>query len=232
LASEEPRNWEVYLLQNELYWYVGSAPGKRSTAKSRLKKHLNGDGHAELLWEKIQEGQEFTQVVLELGYGTAHDAIMAEQRHYDEMLSDSRQSLNAHRPASWDGCYGGPKSEEHRQKISASWPAKGTPEYEQRCAAISAGMPKPGTAEYDRMIGGLSESLRGKPSWNKGKTGYTVGPYKPRDDKARESNRIAYHNEKRYRCGGCDKVLPHGALRNHQKGSGHQGETLVELVNS
>jgi hypothetical protein len=95
------RSYEIYVIESDVHWYVGSASGQ-STAAKRLQAHLSGYGKAPLLWSKIQELgiDSFTQRILETGEG---DAIEAERRWYDWFLAeDMRPSLNVNRPGGWN----------------------------------------------------------------------------------------------------------------------------------
>lgn len=90
--------YQIYAITSADYWYVGSASSPNSSAQRRFKCHVNGNGGAPLLHEKLRDlGTEAFQLeILEYGYG---DPIAAETRWYEfGLTAETRKCLNKRRP--------------------------------------------------------------------------------------------------------------------------------------
>lgn len=110
-------DYEVYLIETSLYWYVGSTT---IGSDARWDRHRSGHGNAHLLTAKIKDlGPEaFDHRVLEQDCG---HPIKAERRWYDWYLAhDPRQSLNGRAPGGWSDRTGKTHPPEVRSKISAA----------------------------------------------------------------------------------------------------------------
>jgi predicted GIY-YIG superfamily endonuclease len=109
-------HYEIYVVENDEYWYVGSASGN-SSAEKRFQKHIAGkgaDGFKNIL------DVQFTFRILETGL----DDVIDREQHWFEIFQaiDVRKCLNKKAPkASWPSTLPGTHlSEERRQKISKS----------------------------------------------------------------------------------------------------------------
>ena len=131
------RSYEIYVIESDAHWYIGSASGKHNAAY-RFKMHCAGHGNARQLYSKLQElGVEcFQQTVLESGYG---DPIEAEQRWYEwYVANDPRQTLNLRSPSHWGEPR--PHTPEELQKMSdARQGYRATPETRRKMSEAQKG---------------------------------------------------------------------------------------------
>ena len=191
--------YEIYLVENDEFWYVGSTT---IGVAARWERHVKGRGRAPLLFAKIQElGQDaFLWRVLEEGIG---NPIEAEQRWYDTFLeSETRQMLNGKRPGGWDGYsrLGQTLTEEHKQRIGdANRGRKHSDSFRaMRRSMMLGNIPAPGTRAK------LAEKTR-----------------LAMQDPERRSLSLRALRENKVKCGGCELVTYVGPLAGHQKATGH-----------
>ena len=186
-------DYEIYLIEHEHYWYVGSASG-RSTAAHRWHRHVIGRGGAQHLRDKIQElGVEtFTMAVVERGEG---DPIEAEQRWYDWYLAyDPRCTLNGKRPCSYPN-----NTPEAKEKISRALRGRRkSPQVRANMSQAQQGHPVTAATRAK-----LSEALTGK----------TLSE----THRAKVLVPLQVHTQ----CGGCTMVTTPGPLARHREATGH-----------
>jgi hypothetical protein len=202
------RSYEIYVIESDAHWYVGSASGKHDAAH-RFKMHYAGHGNARQLYSKLQElGVEcFQQTVLESGYG---DPIEAEQRWYEwYVANDPRQTLNLRSPSHWGEPR--PHTPEELQKMSdARQGYRASPETCQK----------------------MREAMQGrKITWGAKISAAKRGHHHTDETKAKL--RAAHLGRKtgrppiRVACQDCDMVTVAPAMGRYMKTSGHRGHRPV-----
>ena len=95
LPSEQSKPFEVYFIESDQYWYVGSTT---RTTPVRVAQHLSSKDSP--VGKLAKQGVEFSWTVLEVGEGTFRDRIEAEQRWYEDKLwTGTGCTLNGQPPA-------------------------------------------------------------------------------------------------------------------------------------
>ncbi len=206
----------IYLLENDQFWYIGSAWNK-STPTSRFNAHKSGRGGAPRLYEVLRAGIELYLKVLETGDGSSHQAAYDLEASWISkyVADDPRETLNRNlRPNvrhGWD------MDDEMRAKMSARLMGKPRPD--------------------------VSAALMGSEPWNKGLRGIYSEETRQRlrearagqvfaddySDKLSAASKAAYANGKRliYQCGDCELVTFAAPLGRHQIATGHVGRDLA-----
>jgi group I intron endonuclease len=175
--------YEIYLIESNDYWYVGSTA---IGVKRRFQEHLRGSrSGAELLRTKIRElgSDQFTVTILE---GHLSERVEAERRWYDWYLAnDSRQTLNGRRPCTWGGW---PKGKRHTPETIAKMK-----ELAQGHLVTDATRAKISEAQRQIPHVGRSHTAEAKQKMSNAKKGKPLGPF-TQDHKDRISAGLKGHS--------------------------------------